>query len=342
MGRPKGSKNKPKAQKEAASAAASSVPSTPGDALLPPGELPDKINKTLRGLVFCFTVHYGHVIKDLIPEDPIGFMMIKIQKIHQTLSDNNYIRSAAMQLERCPTSGVIHIQGYLQWKDDKRMSACYKMFNAHWTLANGSAHANWKYCTEDDTHVPNTPRLTVGEPVSQGQRTDMVDTVRDVMEGRATARDVMENDPMFWMRNYRALAQMELARVQPRTEKPHITWLWGESGTGKTKWVYDRWSYGDVYAKPSGLFWDRYHGQQCILFDDLSLDMDEGFYREFLRWTDRYPCQGGVKLTTGGVEINSPYIVITCEFHPQMVFRGNRLTQIMRRVDEFIELKKEE
>lgn len=336
MGRPKGSKNKPKVQESDASASA-------GGPIITPRRLSDKIDKTVRGVVFCFTVHYGHTgFTGESPENPVGYMVDKIQKYYEKLSDNVYIQSAAMQVERCPTDGRVHLQGYIQWKDTKRMSACFKLFNAHWIRADGTAQENWDYCTKERTNIPDTPRFTLGTPVSQGQRTDVSDMLRDVLEGRMTARDVMQQDPATWMRNYRAIDTMIARRIEPRTEGMHIIYIYGPSGCGKTQWIRDnigedftdrtKW-----YFKDNTKWWDGYTGQDYVVWDDFDINpTDTNFFRWMLRYMDpqALPIQGESK--GGYVEMNSKYLIITSEWHPSHWFEGNTLTQFQRRITQFI------
>jgi len=54
---------------------------------------------------------------------------------------------------------------------------------------------------------------------------------------------------------------------------------------------------------------------------------------------DRYRYQGQVK--GGYVNINSPFIYITCEHPPSYYWSGNELDQITRRLTSVLEIKKD-
>lgn len=117
-----------------------------------------------------------------------------------------------------------------------------------------------------------------------------------------------------------------------RTEKPEVIWIYGKAGKGKTESVYDK--HSDIYPKDETLWWDNYSQNEVILIDDF----DNGIpYRTLLRILDRYPYQGQIK--GGYIHINSPYIYITCEFHPDHYWECNEYDQVARRLTSVIEMK---
>lgn len=51
-------------------------------------------------------------------------------------------------------------------------------------------------------------------------------------------------------------------------EKPEVIWIWGGTGTGKSALAY--WICGpDRFRIVGAAVWfDGYHGQECVTFDD--------------------------------------------------------------------------
>jgi len=113
-----------------------------------------------------------------------------------------------------------------------------------------------------------------------------------------------------------------------RTEMPIVTWIWGESGAGKTRKATEMGK--SFYMKDETIWWDNYEQEECIVIDDYSWDGSEDSFRRLLRICDRYKLQGQTK--GGYVKINSKYICITCEYPPDHYWHGSKLQQIMRRL----------
>lgn len=80
------------------------------------------------------------------PEDAVAVM--------KGVEDFTYV---CMGLEKAPTTGTPHWQGYLELKARKRMTAMKKLIpgadGIHWTQARGTAEENKKYCSKGGTAV---------------------------------------------------------------------------------------------------------------------------------------------------------------------------------------------
>ena len=70
---------------------------------------------------WCFTAYAGHLGLD---DDFSGEEIIDAMRSHwESVNDLPGIRYAIAQIEKCPTSQRLHIQGYLEFKDSKRMES---------------------------------------------------------------------------------------------------------------------------------------------------------------------------------------------------------------------------
>lgn len=78
---------------------------------------------------WCFTAYAGHLGLD----DDFSFEeIIDAMRSHwESVNDLPGIRYAIAQIEMCPTTHRLHIQGYLEFKDSKRRSTIKKMWNSH-------------------------------------------------------------------------------------------------------------------------------------------------------------------------------------------------------------------
>lgn len=93
---------------------------------------------------WCFTAYAGHLGLD---DDFSSEEIIDAMRSHwESVNDLPGIRYAIAQIEKCPTSQRLHIQGYLEFKDSKRMGTIYKMFPANLEYRKGSRMDARDYC----------------------------------------------------------------------------------------------------------------------------------------------------------------------------------------------------
>lgn len=232
--------------------------------------------------------------------------------------------------EICPKSGKQHLQGYLYYGEKKSLGVLKKKVDdeAHWTAASGTPQENAKYCKKGgDWWEQGT------QPV-MGARTDL-DLVAERVRKGASLKEIAEDHPGMFVLHSKGFAALQSKLMKDRNEKPDVTWIWGETGSGKTKFAVELCD--SFYMKDGTVWWDGYEQQKCIIIDDFD---GKWPFRDLLRLLDRYPYQGQTK--GGYVKINSPNIVITCEFPPKCFWEGSELKQVMRRITKVIEQKRPE
>lgn len=219
-------------------------------------------------------------------------------------------------------SGTPHIQGFVVFNNAKSVKGIVKVLRGHIEVAKGNAKQNIDYCSKDGKFFER------GDRPKQGKRSD-IDRMKElVSEGAAMSEIVLEANSFQAVR-YAEIAKYHL--MKDRTEGPKVYWRFGKSGTGKTRWCFD--NFDDVYIKDGTQWWNGYEQNECICIDDFDGHWP---YRDLLRLLDRYPYQGQTK--GGYVKINSPTIVITCEFPPSYFWSDNELLQVERRLFEIIEV----
>lgn len=228
--------------------------------------------------------------------------------------------------------GTEHIQAFIYYKNP-RVWPKKKYPTAHIEKAK-SFQASIKYCSKEDTRVRGPYEF--GEKPEQGRRTDLEDLAKKIIDG-ASIEQVARESPEQFIRYSRGLTALKTVIQANRTTKPTVIWLWGLSGVGKTKYVHDR--HTDIYIKDGTQWWDGYEQNEAILVDDFD---GRWPFKDFLRFLDRYSYQGQYK--GGYVKITSPYIYITCDKPPEEIFiredDDNHVNQVLRRIDEIIEIKR--
>ena len=172
----------------------------------------------------------------------------------------------------------------------------------------------------------------MGEPsVGQGSRTDIKELTQKYVTVKLRWKIVCLIIQNF-MFGILVLLKMFNAVMKPRESPPEVIWRWGLAGTGKTRYCIEK--HPSHYIKDGTSWWDNYTQQEAIIIDDFDNNIP---YRTLLRIIDRYSCQGQVKGSY--VQINSPFIYITCEHPPEKYWSDNELKQILRRITSVQEIK---
>lgn len=228
-------------------------------------------------------------------------------------------------------SGTPHLQGFMNLKARTRFNnlKCW-LPSAHFEKAKGTDQQNLDYCTKQDKNA-----FISGEPQGRGKRNDLKAATKAVLEGKSTA-EVALTDPTIFVKYSRGLQTLAEALRKPRNrdDPPTVLWFWGKAGVGKTRFAYDNFDAEQIYMKDSTRWWDGYMQQQCILIDDFD---GEWPFRDFIKLLDRYQYRAQIK--GGYVQINSPFIIITCEFAPERFWEGNTLAQVRRRISMVVNIK---
>lgn len=150
-----------------------------------------------------------------------------------------------------------------------------------------------KYCQKEDTRVEGP--FIFGEAPHQGKRTDLADACMAVRRG-ATLRDLCQQFPTVVAKYPHGMAT--LINNQPRQPRgePIIIWIWGPSGSGKSKWIEEniraKYEYGE-YDDVEGTTWfPDYHGEAICIFDDFNANLPFGYFNKVC---DRFPLSVPVK-----------------------------------------------
>lgn len=233
----------------------------------------------------------------------------------------NYIKFG----EEIGESGTPHLQGFVIFKNQTRLSALKKLHSkVHWEIQVGPDEACSNYCSKGSNIFEQDNR-------SQGKRNDILSAANLVKEKGIMG--VVNEMPEMYVKYHSGLEKLFHRISTDRTIKPIVTWIYGKTGTGKTRHVFDK--HQDIWISNKNLqWWDGYENQEVVLIDDFRRDFCT--FHELLRILDRYPYNVAVK---GGFrKLNSKYIYITSPFHPKETYETREdIQQLLRRIDEIIE-----
>lgn len=110
-----------------------------------------------------------------------------------------------------------------------------------------------------------------------------------------------------------------------------ILWIYGNPGSGKSRWVRDNFTREEVYDKTLNKWWDGYNGERIVLLDDFG--KAHGVLGEHIkRWGDRYSFPAEIK--GGKIDIRPERIIVTSNYTPDQIWEEPMIYQaIMRRTE---------
>lgn len=233
--------------------------------------------------------------------------------------------------EVAPSTGTPHLQGYIELNRQVRWNTINTMLDKRaWIAARkGNQDEAIKYAKKDDDCTE------MGAPKRQGCRSDLDATRTQATEEGMRAVTSIRNFQQINVAN-KFLTYNE----SPRDFETLVTWIWGPSGIGKTKYAYDR-KGSDCYVKNTPNKWfDGYDGHTEVIIDDLKPKMfDDAMLLALLdRYEVRVECKGGSR------QWKPVKLWITSIYSPEDLWALQSLedaTQLKRRIDQVIHMEEE-
>lgn len=253
------------------------------------------------------------------------------------------------QAELCPTTKRLHIQGYLECKERwtfhrvKQMVFAEYMPGACISVARGNAQQNREYCTKDESRVPGTSPVEIGDPQGDAGETHQagksLDRVfADIKAGLSMEEIIDKYGFGLFVRHERALKSAMCTWGKRRSAMPKIVLLVGPSGSGKSRWVQRNYPrrYRMTFGNGGNAAWfDGYNGEDVIELSEFRGQLQLAFMLDLL---DRYELK--VQTKGGTTQCVSTTIVITSndepvDWYPQMEGRDEKLKPLLRRIEEY-------
>ena len=193
-----------------------------------------------------------------------------------------------------------HTHVFFALEHPTRFSTIKRRFpTAHIDRAEGTAaecrayvqkSGKWAESDKADTSIPGSVEEWGELPVErQGERTDLALLYGYIKDGLSNF-EIMEQNPDYMLNLEKIERARQAVREQQYREtfrKLEVTYIWGPTGTGKTRSVMEKYSYSGVYrvtdyAHP----FDSYAGEDVLLLDEYSSNFK---IRDLLNYLDGYP-----------------------------------------------------
>lgn len=220
-------------------------------------------------------------------------------KLKETLSGMKSVIYWCMA-DEIGENGTYHTHLYIQGRGGINFSTIKKRFDGgHFEMAKGTALQNkdyvsktgkWENDKKKETQVPDTFEEWGDLPIErQGARNDLADIYSMIKQGLSNF-EIIEQVPDIMFQ----LDKLEIVRQTIRDAEfsdiwrdLHVEYLFGDTGTGKTRSIMDSYGYKNVYRVTDYKHpFDGYMGQDVILFEEFRSSISLG---DMLKYLDGYP-----------------------------------------------------
>lgn len=242
--------------------------------------------------------------------------------------DLTKIEYVIMQEEICPSTGRRHWQGYAELDKAYTMRTMkLKIFrdnSIHIESRMGTQEEAINYCKKMDTRAPGTDVFTYGSPKQQGERTDIQEYAQfirnNVTGGNGWNMDDVERYGHMMIKFPGGTKALTETVLQASSGSGHrevtVTVIYGDTGTGKTTYLYRQYDYKDVYVVPLGknIWFPNYRNQDVLFFDEFNGEASGYPIEFFLKVCDSYPLKAENK--GGFVDLVHTKVVVCSNVHP--------------------------
>lgn len=221
------------------------------------------------------------------------------ERIRENLSESPGLLYWCM-CDEVGEQGTPHTHVYVVFKNSVMFETLHKRFyGAHIEQANGSNQENRDYVRKEGKWLDDAKHETNladtfeewGElpPDRSRQESQSERIMQMVMEGKSNTEILAEIPSAYNKLAYIEQARQTLLQEQYKDKwrDLDVTYLWGDTGAGKTRSVMDTYGYSKVYQVTNYDHpFDGYKGQEVIIFEEFrsSLRIDD-----MLKYLDGYP-----------------------------------------------------
>lgn len=225
--------------------------------------------------------------------------------------------------------GTPHIHLFFVVKNAIRFSTVKKLFpSAHIEKVNGTCQQNRDYIRKEGKYLDSDKKETnlidtfeeYGEmPLDVVTKNETIsEQVFQLLENDCSISEIIRKFPSYATK----ISQLEKARQTILEERYRDTWrdvavhyIYGETGTGKTRSVMEKYGYSNVYKITNYKNpFDNYKNEPVILFDEFHSSIPIG---DMLQYLDGYPCRLPARFSDKTACYTTVYIISNIDLNKQ-------------------------
>lgn len=207
--------------------------------------------------------------------------------------------------------GTPHLQGTIQYNHGRTFELVKKDLPRAHIEPCMNLLKSIEYCKKEDNFFELGVAPTDGGETEKSRWTQALEQARNYGE--------CEDDQIQFKHarliEYHHMKHMAKQPSTEQTEYKHI-WIYGATGTGKTRWIYD--NVKTFYEKLKNKWWDGYDNHEYVVIDEF--DIADAWLSTYMkRWCDRYAFSGEVK---GGMKvgIRPKIIFVTSNYSMEQIW----------------------
>lgn len=210
---------------------------------------------------------------------------------HQDRLDERQPRYVCYGYEIAPTTGTLHLQGYIYFENARTLRALRRALpGVHIEVARGTPEQAITYCKKEGDFLefgdpPQTP-AEIGETTVERYRVAYELAKEGFFFFNPGKYDEIE--PELLVRHYSTFKHISRDHMvrPPQLDGVCGVWIHGAAGSGKTT-AANR-AYPNAYLKPISKWWDGYQKEDTVILDDFGI-----YHREHTtdlkHWSDFLP-----------------------------------------------------
>jgi hypothetical protein len=241
------------------------------------------------------------------------------------------------QDEKCPETGRVHQQGYLELNRPWRLNRVKKIIHqtCHFEPARGTSEENKKYCSKSETSVEGS-FAEYGQPGQQGKRNDL-DAVKQDLDSGKSIQEIADKHFATFVKFHAGIEKAITLLQKKRDFRPIVTVIVGPPGSGKSKYIRDHHDQQDICTVTAmkGTPWFLgYNNHKVVVIDEFYGQWEWAFLLEV---TDRHAMQ--VQVKGGNREFNSTHIYITSNQALDTWYGYRDYTALLRRLTHYYQVR---
>lgn len=201
-----------------------------------------------------------------------------------------HFKYCIFQREKGHETGTEHFQVFIIFTIAKRFSTIKSYFpTAHIEACKGSNVQCRDYCCKTDTRVSGP--YEIGQFVEERSRTDISNFIELCQLG-ASDVELAKLYPALYLKSLDKISKIRQAYVGNeflnKIRDVDVTYIYGLPGTGKTKYIYDNYKFGEFFHTSvyNNSTFDGYDGQDVLVLDEFTGRIGIELMNRLL---DRYP-----------------------------------------------------
>ena len=282
-----------------------------------------------------------------------GFTHEQIKNNLSTIKTEYWCMCDEIGAEKTP-----HTHIFLYSKNAIMFSTIQKRFyGAHIEFAKGTCQENRDYIRKEgkflDSDKKETNKIETFEEFGEmprerkGASDSVTQQVLEMIKEGASNLEIIDVFPSF-MTKIQHLDKMRQTIVHEKYKTKfrelEITYIYGETETGKTRYVLDKYGYDNVYKVTNYEHpFDNYENEDVILFDEFRSSLP---LKDMLQYLDGYPCKLPARYTDKEACYTKVYIISNISFDKQYVDiqqkESNSFDAFKRRITKFLIFNKKD